>query len=72
VLERWRDRLIGSDNAVADLATAYPGCDVQQLRTLVRNARREQALGASPKCARELFQVLKEIIPDMAEMRTED
>jgi ribosome-associated protein len=64
VLERWRERLVGSENAVAELAAAYPGCDVQHLRTLVRNARREQALGASPKSARELFQALKEIIPD--------
>jgi ribosome-associated protein len=64
VLERWRDQLIGSDNAVADLAAAYPGCDLQPLRTLVRNARREQALGMPPKSTRELFQALKEIIPD--------
>src|SRR5262249_47784647 len=41
-LERWRDELIASDVAMADLAAAYPGCDTQRLRTLVRNARREQ------------------------------
>jgi ribosome-associated protein len=64
VLERWRERLLDSDNAVGELAAAYPGCDVQHLRTLVRNTRRERALGAAPKSARELFQALKEIIPD--------
>ncbi len=64
VLERWRDRLIGSDDALSEFAVAYPDCDLQRLRTLVRNARREQALGAVPKSARELFQVLKAVIPD--------
>jgi len=72
VLEQWRDRLIGSDDTVADLAAAYPGCDVQHVRTLVRNARREQVSGKSPKSARELFQALKEIIPDAAGTRVED
>ena len=72
VLERWRDQLIADDAAMADLAAAYPGCDVQHLRTLVRNARREQALGAAPESARELFQALKEAIPETAGAGTED
>lgn len=72
LLERWRDRLIDSDNALADLATAYPGCDIQHLRTLVRNARREQALGAAPESARELFQALKAVIPEVAATQIED
>jgi ribosome-associated protein len=72
VLERWRDRLIDSDTAMADLAAAYPRCDIQHLRALVRNARREQALGAAPESARELFQALKAAIPDTAAAGTED
>jgi ribosome-associated protein len=63
LLERWRDRLIAEDGAMAELAAAFPGCDIQQLRLLVRNARREQALGSAPKSARELFQVLKTALP---------
>jgi len=72
VLERWRDQLIASDAAMADLAAAYPGCDVQHLRALVRNARREHALGAAPESARELFQALKVVIPESAAAATED
>ena len=72
LLERWRDRLIASDTAMAELAAAYPGCEVQQLRTLVRNARREQALGAAPESARELFRALKVAIPEIAAAGPED
>ncbi len=66
LLERWRDRLIAEDGAMAELAAACPGCDIQQLRVLVRNARREQALGSAPKSARELFQALKAALPGAA------
>lgn len=72
VLERWRDQLIADDTAMADLAAAYPGCDIQHLRALVRNARREQALGAAPESARELFQALKAAIPESVAAGTED
>jgi ribosome-associated protein len=65
-LERWRDQLIVSDAAMAKLGAAYPGCDIQHLRALVRNARREQAAGAAPESARELFQALKAVIPEIA------
>lgn len=62
-LERWRDRLLDSDEALAELAAAHPGCDLQRVRTLIRNARREHAHNEAPASFRELFQVLKEIIP---------
>lgn len=71
-LERWRDQLIASDEAMADLAAAYPGCDTQRLRALVRNARRELALGDAPQTARELFQALKTAIPESAAAHAED
>jgi len=71
-LERLRDQLIASDDAMADLAAAYPRCDMQRLRVLVRNARREQARGQAPHSARELFQALKAAIPDVAAAPIED
>jgi ribosomal 50S subunit-associated protein YjgA (DUF615 family) len=37
---------------------------VNRLRTLVRNARLEQAMGRAPASFRELFQELKGIIPE--------
>ena len=67
LLERWRDRLIAEDGAMAELAAACPGCDIQHLRVLVRNARREHALGSAPKSSRELFQALKAALPDGAD-----
>jgi ribosome-associated protein len=34
---------------------------VQQLRTLIRNARKEQADNKPPKAYREIFQILKSL-----------
>ncbi|MDB5796190.1 MAG: hypothetical protein JWP36_92 [Paucimonas sp.] len=60
-LERWRDRLIADDGAVTALRAKYPAVDMQQLRTMIRNARREQAEAKPPKAYREIFQLLKEL-----------
>jgi ribosome-associated protein len=60
-LERWRERLLADDAALGEFAREHQ-CDVQQLRTLVRDARREREAGASPRSFRALFQALKEII----------
>jgi ribosome-associated protein len=62
VLERWRDRLLESDDALTRLLAAHPGADAQRLRALVRNARRERSLGRAPASFRELFQALRSII----------
>ncbi|VVD79309.1 ribosome biogenesis factor YjgA [Pandoraea fibrosis] len=61
-LERWRERLLAKDEALTELLTQHPEADAQQLRTLVRNARREQAAQKPPKAFRELFQVLKDLL----------
>ncbi len=71
-LERWRDRLLESDGALSELLAAHPqACpessrraDAQRLRTLIRNAQKEMEAGKSPKNFREIFQVLREIIPE--------
>lgn len=63
-IERWRNRLMSdaSAQALTELAGAHPGCDVQQLRTLMRNARREAAQGRPPRSHRELFRALRSIL----------
>ncbi|MFN7751882.1 MAG: ribosome biogenesis factor YjgA [Pseudomonadota bacterium] len=61
-LERWRKRLMEDDRAFTEFAAAHPGCDLQQLRTLVRNAHREAELGRPPRSWRELFRVLRETL----------
>jgi ribosome-associated protein len=61
-LERWRERLLAKDEALTELLTQHPEADAQHLRTLVRNARREQAAQKPPKAFRELFQALKDLL----------
>jgi len=63
LLERWRERLLADDEAIGELAQAHPGCDLQRVRTLVRNTRKEQAAGKPPTSYRELFQALRDILP---------
>ncbi len=60
-LERRRDKLLSDDGALTELLAQYPEVDVQQLRTLIRNARKEQAENRPPKAYREIFQILKQL-----------
>jgi ribosome-associated protein len=60
-LEAWRERLIDDDEALTAFAGEHPGADLQALRALIRNARKEAALGKPPRAYRELFRVLKTI-----------
>jgi len=62
-LERWRTRLIEEDGALAELARNYPGCDEAKLRTLVLEARRDQAEGRPPHSFRALLRELRLIVP---------
>ena len=63
-LEGWRERLIGDDEALTAFAAEHPGADLQALRALIRNARKEASLGKPPHAFRELFRLLKELEPD--------
>jgi ribosome-associated protein len=63
-LERWRDRLLENDSALTELLAAHPQADAQHLRTLIRNAQKEMAADKPPRNFREIFQVLREIIPE--------
>jgi ribosome-associated protein len=58
-LEKWRERLIGDDAALADLSGQFPNADIEQVRALVRSARHELAEGRPPRAQRELFRVLR-------------
>jgi ribosome-associated protein len=65
-LERWRDRLMESDAALTELLAAHPQADAQRLRSLIRNAHKEVEANKPPKNYREIYQVLREIIPEPA------
>jgi ribosome-associated protein len=65
-LERWRDKLIADDAALTALRERYPQVDMQQLRTMIRNARREAEQSKPPKAYREIFQLLKQLQAEAA------
>ncbi len=60
--ERWRERLLADDTAMSEFVAAFPATDVQQLRTLLRNAKREMAAGRPPRAYRELFRNIRDIL----------
>ena len=61
--ERWRAELIADDDAATRWITEHPQTDVQQLRSLIRAARKDAALvpeKRSGRAYRELFQFIKQ------------
>jgi len=60
-LERHREKLLTNDAALTELLAQHPEVDAQQLRSLIRNARKEQAENKPPKAYREIFQILKQL-----------
>ena len=46
----------GSDEAIEEVMNLWPDADRQQLRSLVRNARKEKAGNKPPKSSRQIFQ----------------
>lgn len=65
--ERWRAELIASDDAVTGFLADHPQTDTQQLRSLIRAARKDAALQPeqrSGRAFRELFQFIKQARQD--------
>ena len=62
LLERWRERLLTDEKALSELVVEYARADIQQIRTLIRNAQKEAANGKPPKSSRALFKLLREMI----------
>jgi len=59
-LEQWRERLIADDAALTGFASEHAGADLQTMRALIRNARKEIAEGKPPRAQRELFRLIRE------------
>jgi ribosome-associated protein len=70
-MERWRMRLINDASAMQEFYTLYPQANIQQLRTLIRNAQREEAAQKPPKSSRELFKLIREISENATETTDE-
>jgi ribosome-associated protein len=60
-LELWRERLLADDAALTVFAREHEGADLQALRALIRNARKEIAETRPPRAQRELYRYLREI-----------
>jgi ribosome-associated protein len=60
-LERFRVRLLEDEAVLAEIAALWPAVDLQHLRTLRRNALKEQENNKPPKNFRAIFQVLQEL-----------
>ena len=62
--EHWRAELIAVDEALTRFAAEHPATDLQQLRSVIRNARKDAALvpeKRSGRAFRELFQMIKQL-----------
>jgi ribosome-associated protein len=68
--EQWRDRLVKDDDACGDWLQSFPGTDSQQLRALIRQARKDApatsaatvSQGLAPRQSRayrEIFQLVR-------------
>ncbi|MDX6021693.1 ribosome biogenesis factor YjgA [Scandinavium sp. V105_16] len=61
-LEQLRDRLVDEgDDVVAEVLNLWPDADRQQLRSLIRNAKKEKEGNKPPKSSRLIFQYLREL-----------
>ncbi|MDP1690400.1 MAG: ribosome biogenesis factor YjgA [Burkholderiaceae bacterium] len=63
--EHWRVELVADDEALTRWLAEHPGTDAQQLRSLIRNARKDTALPPEQRHGRawrELFQFLKPVL----------
>lgn len=64
--ERWRADLVNDEkNTLTQWAEEFPGTDLQQLRALVRNARKDAAAAPEQRngrAYRELFQFIKKVL----------
>ena len=68
--EKWRDDLIATDDALEMWLAQHPDTDVQQLRALIRQARKDnppdksaQSMGLAPRHSRawrDIFQLVRE------------
>jgi ribosome-associated protein len=70
----WRDRLIGEEDAFGQWIDQYPGTDSQQLRALIRQARKDakpEKPGQAPRhgrAYRDIFKLVRgQLSPESAE-----
>ncbi|GAB2728849.1 ribosome biogenesis factor YjgA [Melaminivora jejuensis] len=83
--EHWRDTLIADDEALARWLTQFPRTDTQQIRALIRQARKDapaqdsiaaaEAQGLAPRKSRayrDLYQLIRQHMSEAAEYAVEE
>ncbi|WP_028450840.1 MULTISPECIES: ribosome biogenesis factor YjgA [Chitinibacter] len=68
-IERLREKMLLDPKATEQFIADFPAVDIQQLRQLIRNANKEkqqqqEGKQVAPKAYRELFQLIKQYIPE--------
>lgn len=58
--EAWRERLLADDAALTQFATEHADADLQALRALIRNTRKEIKEQKPPRAYRELFRLIRQ------------
>lgn len=61
-IENQREKLLSDGSALTAFIQQYPDADIQKLRTLIRNAKKEQAENKPPKSYREIYRELKQLM----------
>ncbi|HEX4858075.1 MAG TPA: ribosome biogenesis factor YjgA [Usitatibacteraceae bacterium] len=60
--ERWRERLLADESALAAFAREYPSVDSAQLAQCLAAARAEHAKGQPPKHFRRVYQLIHHVL----------
>lgn len=60
--EKLRDSMIAEDKALTAFFEQFPQADIQEVRQLVRNARKEAEAGKPPKSARALYKLIYSMV----------
>jgi ribosome-associated protein len=65
-MEKLRDAMLADDTALTRFVAEHAQTDVQRLRTLVREARKDAQAGKPPRHAHELFKLIRETLENEA------
>lgn len=73
IIEHWRDKLIHEGTeAFTELFDEQPAADLQQIRQLLRNIKKETETGKPPKSSRLLYRYLKTLFQFEADTELAD
>lgn len=56
--ERWREELLADDTHLTRWISEHPGTDIQSLRTLIRQCKKEALESKPPRAYREIYQLV--------------